>query len=313
MSSNNKNIVVLGSGVIGLTSAILLQESGYKVEIWSNKTSPDTTSDVAAAFWLPFNAEPMNKVLEWSKKTFEFTSTHLIPDTDSGCTMIPFSQISMNESKKPWWESIVPQLRATTEELPNNYSYGFEFSTILFDSSIYMKYLMKKFLDNGGGMQAKEITSISDLPDCITINCLGLGAKDIFHDTELYPIRGQVLVAEKNGFDKIVLDPDHEMLIVPRSNDIIIGATIQKNDHELSVRKSDTERMLASVIKIYPDFEWKVIDEKVGLRPARSSIRLETEIIGDRTVVHNYGHGGSGYTVSWGCASDVVELVKKAS
>ncbi len=310
MTSKNNKIIVLGSGVIGLTSAILLQESGYKVEIWSSKVTPDTTSDVAAAFWLPFNAEPIDKVLEWSKETFEFTRAHLINVENSGCMIIPFSQLTMTGPKKPWWESIVPQLQTVTDGLPDSYSYAFEFSTVLFDSSVYMKYLIHKFLRNDGVLINKEIESISDLPAGLSVNCLGLGAKSIFSDLELYPVRGQVLVVEKNGFEKIILDPEHEMLIVPRTNDIIIGATVQKNDDDLSIRKSDTDRMLGSVVKLYPDFEWKLIGEKVGLRPARSSIRLEREIIGDKTVIHNYGHGGSGYTVSWGCAMDVVNLAR---
>jgi D-amino-acid oxidase len=304
-----KKILVLGAGVIGLSSAIQLQKSGFEVEIWSMQTTPNTTSDVAAAFWLPFNAEPKDKVLKWSKSTFEYTQANLINDALSGCVDTPFLQIAESNSTMPWWGEIVPNLKTVSSGLPDGYSYGFEFTTILFDSSIYMGYLVNKFSKMGGTIKSKEISSVDELPDCVIVNCLGLCSKEIFNDSELYPIRGQVIVAEKNGFNKIVLDPEKQMLIVPRKKDIIIGATVQNNDDELEIREEDTDKMLNSVINTYPDFNWKIIGAKVGLRPARSSIRLETEIIGDKKIVHNYGHGGSGYTVSWGCANEVVELV----
>ncbi len=307
--SDKHKVIVLGSGVIGLSSAILLQESGFEVEIWSKQTTPNTTSDVAAAFWLPFNAEPRDKVLPWSKSTFEYAQANLITDISSGCVTAPFLQLANTSSKMPWWADIVPNLKTVTDGLPGKYSNGFEFTTILFDSSIYMDYLVNMFLKQGGTFKSKVITSVDELPDGVVVNCLGLGAKEVFSDAELYPIRGQVLVAEKNGFNKIVLDPEKQMLIVPRKNDIIIGATVQDNDNDLEVRKADKDRMLDSVIDTFPDFQWKIAGAKVGLRPARSSIRLEVEIIGNNKIVHNYGHGGSGYTVSWGCAKDVVDLV----
>ena len=57
----------------------------------------------------------------------------------------------------------------------------------------------------------------------------------------------------------------------------------------------------------------EVLSVRVGLRPLRPTVRLEREVLADGSpVIHNYGHGGAGYTLSWGCAQDVLKLVESA-
>ena len=74
----------------------------------------------------------------------------------------------------------------------------------------------------------------------------------------------------------------------------------------------DTEEILRKVKLIAPQLKnIQIIGESVGLRPARESVRLEAEKFDNRTVVHNYGHGGAGFTLGWGCAQDVVSIVEK--
>jgi hypothetical protein len=100
--------------------------------------------------------------------------------------------------------------------------------------------------------------------------------------------------------------------IIPRFNDIIIGGTAQSNDWNLKVDPDDTADILRKAGVIANEFtDVKVLEEKVGLRPARDEIRLEAEDKNGKTLIHNYGHGGAGFTLSWGCAYNVVKLVKE--
>ncbi len=185
------------------------------------------------------------------------------------------------------------------------------------DTSIYIDYLIELFKNLGGEIIQKEVNDIQEaLEDYnIVINCTGLGSRKLFNDNSIYPVRGQVLRVKSNGFDKVIADnegPNGLCYIIPRINDIVLGGTRQDNDWSLEVNPKDTEDILRKAANIYPQFKnAEVIEVKVGLRPARPEIRLEAEKFGDKTVIHNYGHGGSGFTLSWGCAQDVVGIVDK--
>jgi len=155
------------------------------------------------------------------------------------------------------------------------------------------------------------------------VNCTGLGSRDLFNDTEILPSRGQVIAIKPNGFNKIVADDSgHNSLlyIIPRKNDIILGGTVLKGDWSLTEDKDTTKEILAKARKIDPIFnKVEILEVKIGLRPARTKIRLERQnIIWEKggvrkykVVIHNYGHGGSGFTVSWGCAKQVLILAIK--
>lgn len=157
-------------------------------------------------------------------------------------------------------------------------------------------------------------------------------------DESLFPIRGQIVRVEPLSTREFLLDEDEEhgdgedMLeveaggeanaeddlhgvtyVVPRSNDCVLGGTAQVGDWSLEPDIDTAGGIVERCARFVPEVrEKKVLGHAVGLRPGRHAIRLEAEAIGDgRVVVHNYGHGGSGVTLSWGCAEEVVALVKE--
>ena len=94
----------------------------------------------------------------------------------------------------------------------------------------------------------------------------------------------------------------------------VLGGTAQIDDWGLEVRPEDDELILSKVEALWPDLDRsKIVGGTVGLRPSRSEVRLEVETISGRMVVHNYGHGGAGVTLSWGCADEVVSLVSQSA
>ena len=104
---------------------------------------------------------------------------------------------------------------------------------------------------------------------------------------------------------------DGPCYLVPRADGLVIGGTAQIGDERLAVDDSDSEAMLKRAMDVFPQLrDAEVIAGSVGLRPCRSSVRLECEQRPDgRRLVHNYGHGGSGYTLAWGCAEEVASLL----
>jgi D-amino-acid oxidase len=143
------------------------------------------------------------------------------------------------------------------------------------------------------------------------INCAGIGARDLARDRELEPHRGQVAIVSriKNLSRAIVCDDAPLMYAIPRRNDCVFGGT---NDlsNDLTTDPATTDRIVTECSRVLKIERPNVLGERVGLRPfRRSGVRLERDQLRDgRTVVHNYGHGGSGFTLSWGCARDVLNL-----
>ncbi len=313
----DRKILVLGSGVSGLSTGILLLRSGYDVTIWAKDLPPNTTSNKAAAVWYPYLCFPRDKAIPWAKTTFEYLQREMLPDPKTGCILRKVTEMFDKAQPEPWWKEAFPGIieRPSKTSLPIPYVDAYRIESIVIDTSIYMEFLLSSFKDLGGIIVPKKINDIQEtFQDYnVVVNCTGLGSRELFNDQEIYPVRGQMVKIKPTGLNEVIVDDDGPnclALAVPRVNDIMLGGTIQKNDWNENIDPVDTKEILRKIALIVPDLKnIEIMSESVGLRPVRESIRLEIEKFGEKTVVHNYGHGGSGFTLSWGCACDVVDLV----
>jgi len=318
MDAKNE-ILILGAGVSGLSTGILLLKKGYPVVIWAKDLPPNTTSNKAAAVWYPYLCFPRDKVIPWARATFEYIQREVIDDPKSGCVMRTVTEMFDKPQPDPWWRDALPGEveRPSEEELPEGYVDGYRIQSIVIDTSLYMEYLMETFKKSGGVIIQKEVKDIQETLKeyYLVVNCTGLGSRELFNDDKIYPVRGQMVKIKATGFDQVVVDdegPNNLCLTVPRVNDIMLGGTAQVNNWNTEIDPKDTEEILRKVALIVPQLkDIEIISVSVGLRPVREPVRLEAEKFGDKTVVHNYGHGGSGFTLAWGCAQDVVEIIEK--
>ena len=187
--------------------------------------------------------------------------------------------------------------------------------TQVIEMPIYLNWLMDRFKVLGGKLEKKKITSFSDVSDdfSIIVNCTGLSSGELCDDSEVYPVRGQILRINPL-IGEMHLDQQVPTLayIVPRSNDMIIGGVAQEGNWTTEATIEDRNFIIDKASKIIPGIkDAEIIEDIVGLRPGRTEVRLEKELISGRTVIHNYGHGGSGVTLSWGCAEEIVEIVNE--
>jgi D-amino-acid oxidase len=192
---------------------------------------------------------------------------------------------------------------------------GFSLRVPLMDTTIYLDYLANRFSKAGGSItEAVRFEKLEDIDPKfgLVINCAGIGARELAHDVDLEPHRGQVAIVPKieNLPWAIVCDDPPLMYAIPRTNDCVFGGTNELSDNR-DVDPTSTSRILAECSRVLNIDNPKVLSARVGLRPFRKSgVRLERGRLRDgRTVIHNYGHGGSGFTISWGCAEDVFKLV----
>ena len=215
----------------------------------------------------------------------------------------------------PTWMSTVDNFERITQGLPSDYVECFSFTTQIIEMPIYLKWLMDRFQKLGGLVEKIEVEDFSKLPSeyNIIVNCTGLNSGKLFSDPDVYPVRGQI-IRVKPIIDEMHLDQQVPTLayIVPRSNDMILGGVAQENNWNVEPTDEDRNFILDKCSKIIPELkDAEIIEDIVGLRPGRTEVRLDKEIISDKIVIHNYGHGGSGVTLSWGCAEEVVEIANE--
>ena len=309
-----KKVLVVGGGVNGLSTGICLLEDGWNVTIYSAEFSPNTTSDVAAALWYPFLSAPIEKTDVWGSRTYDILKL-LTGDKNTGIEMTQTYEYFRTPQPDPTWMSTVDNFERITQGLPSDYVECFSFTTQIIEMPIYLKWLMDRFQKLGGLIEKIEVDDFSKLPSefNIIVNCTGLNSGKLFSDPNVYPVRGQI-IRVKPIIDEMHLDQQVPTLayIVPRSNDMILGGVAQENNWNEEPTDEDRNFILDKCSKIIPELkDAEIIEDIVGLRPGRTEVRLDKEIISDKIVIHNYGHGGSGVTLSWGCAEEVVEIANE--
>jgi len=314
----NKTALVLGCGVMGLSCGIRLLEEGYDVEIMSSAIPPDTTSNVATAYWYPFRVSPPEKVLPWASFTYDkYMELAQIPGIGIG--MFNFVQIFDHQVEDPFWKSAVKNFsRVGKNELPPGYVDGYIATVARIETPLYMEYLVNRFKDSGGRITRmdREIENMADMPENrrLIINCLGLGAGKVFNDSEVFPIRGQLVKTTNPGLKDCINEEEGPLAvsyIVPHGTYCILGGTADDNDWNLEIDPETSEEILRKCRILDPRLEdAEVLGHRVGLRPGRTEVRLELEKLDDSVIIHNYGHGGAGFTLSWGCAENVLELAE---
>jgi D-amino-acid oxidase len=316
-SASQRPILVLGAGVIGLSTAIRLREAGHPVTIWASELPPHTTSNIAAAIWYPYKAYPVERVLGWGARALAVFD-ELATDPAAGIRPTLTLEIFREPVGDPWWLEAVPGFRrATPAELPAGYRDGYAFTVPVIEMGIYLEYLLGWFGRLGGAIVQRAVVDLGEaVAHCPTvINCTGLAAGELTGDGEVFPIRGQIVRTGLPGTGPAILDDEERAngeicYIIPRSRDCIIGGTAQVGATSRDPDPATASALLGFASGLLPELAGvPVLEHLVGLRPGRTSIRLESEPVAGGTIIHNYGHGGAGVTLSWGCAAEVVERV----
>ena len=307
------DITVLGAGVSGITTAIRLLESGFKVTILTRNMSPNTVSDIAAAWWYPFLAEPVEKTNKWSSETF-YELIRLKNEENVDCITLRLGREYLKEKcELPGWSSEIPHFRILEDsEIVSGYNFGWEIEAPVIEMNHYMPWLLAKFEKLGGLYELREFSSLHEVPGEIIVNCCGLGGRDLCNDRELRPVRGQVVYIKQDpGFGRFDQKPETLTYTIPRRDVTVLGGTAQKDDWEENIRPEDTETILSKCEELWPELNREnIVGTAVGLRPSRYEVRLEEEMINGKKIIRNYGHGGAGVTLSWGCADEIVEMIK---
>ena len=312
-----EKVAVIGAGVSGLTCATLFAERGYRTTIFAHEIGAQTTSSVAGAIWFPYDAAPLDAVIAWALETFEILQP-LCANPVSGVSMIEQRAFTRaGEIEIPDWALSLGARRLPAAEVPRVFTSGYTLQVPLTDTTRYLPYLTNRFREAGGEIQGGiQFENLEEVPvdHPLVVHCSGVGAGTLLPDREVEPHRGQVvLVPGISQHHAVVCDDSPLMYAIPRAGDCVFGGS-----NDLSADRNPdpatSARILAECSRALEIDPPPILGARVGLRPfRRSGVCLRAARLRDgRRVIHNYGHGGSGFTLSWGCARAVLALAASA-
>jgi D-amino-acid oxidase len=311
-----ERVVVVGAGVAGLSTAVLLAEAGTTVQVIAEQV-PGVTSLVAGAMWGPYLVEPKDKVDQWGRRSLEVFRA-LAADPATGVRLAGGIEASRTAGAPPEWAAVLPGFRPCgATELPAGFTAGYRLTVPLVDMPVYLSHLLQRLRAARGTIEQRSLASLDDAgPAAAIVNCSGLGSRSLVPDPGLRPIRGQHVVVTNPGLTEFFSEdtgssPDL-LCFYPHGDTVVLGGTAVDGEGNLETNAGAAAGILARCTGIEPRLaEARILEHRIGARPTREAVRVEAERHDDGTlVVHNYGHGGAGVTLSWGCAEEVQRLIR---
>jgi D-amino-acid oxidase len=311
--------VVVGAGVIGLTTAISLAEAGLRTRVVTAEPPSATTSVAAGAIWGPVRCGPTGRCYPWARTGLDVLSA-LAGEPGTGVHQVSGREVCSTVAAPPAWTGMLAQTRVLGPgELPVGFVSGWAYTAPAVNMPEYLEYLLRRYAGRGGTVTAGTVTALESVAAPVVVNCTGIGARSLVPDESLVPVRGQVVVVENPGIGEFYLDHGdggaEYVYLFPHGDVAVLGGTAHEGADDLAPRADVAARILRDVTAVFPSLRGaRVVAERVGLRPVRPEVRLEAEELpGGRVLWHNYGHGGAGVTLAWGCAAELTATVLAGS
>ncbi|MEU4217780.1 FAD-dependent oxidoreductase [Actinoplanes sp. NPDC026623] len=314
MTSARPDVLLIGAGVSGLTTAVRLAEEGMRVRVRARARPELTTSAAAGAIWDPIYASH-RLVPRWSARAYDVFRDMVLAGRPE-VRLVHGIEASRTPIPSPGWAHDLPGFRECDPgELPAGFVSGWHYTAPIIAMPPYLAYLERRLVAAGGTLEIAEVRSLRETPAPVVVNCSGIGARELVPDPEVEPIRGQLVAVRNPGvtdfFAEHTAELDEMTYLLPQGEILLLGGSAEKGQFDpqpdLTVAKGIIERCAGIVPAIATA---PVLGHRTGIRPNRPEIRLEHEDLGGQQVVHNYGHSGAGVSLSWGCADSVLELVR---
>jgi glycine/D-amino acid oxidase-like deaminating enzyme len=257
-----RECAVLGCGVVGLSTARLLQLRGYRPTIYAKDMPPQTTSNVAGGYWSPVTLFDDDRLTPAFRRQFvdaakfAFRRYQSLAGPVYGVRWLPVYSLSTHEPRQarqpedPYSEiePLYPEGRQlTAAENPFPVPYAYRRYSMLIEPAIYLNALLRDFELAGGRVEVRELASpreVAALPEKLVFNCTGLGARALFGDNELTPVRGQLtFLLPQPEVDYMTLGPG-DIYMFPRQDGILLGGTHEEGDWNTEPDSATVDRVL---------------------------------------------------------------------
>jgi D-amino-acid oxidase len=255
-------VAVLGSGVVGLSTARLVQEAGFPVTIYTAALPPDTTSNIAGGQFHPFglfrpdSVTPefmarFTRALDYSWRRFQ-----IMVGDDYGIRWLP----TYVESDTPEAQSIAhfpPINRVLTQaDHPFPLDHVIRYDTMYVETGRYLRQMIRDVQTGGGKIEVRRFATpadIASLPEALVFNCTGLGSRDLFNDQDLRPARGQLAILDPQPEVRYALTGGPGYMF-PRADGIILGGTFELDQWDTTPQPATIERILAAHKRFFQSF-----------------------------------------------------------
>jgi len=260
--TETRQAAVIGCGVAGLSTARLLQQRGYAVTIYAKAMPPDTTSNVAGGLWDPVTLYDHEQVTPEFRRQFgeagrfAFRRYQSLVGEAYGVRWLPLYRLSRDSAHQPAppesayseTEPLYPEARqlARTEHC-FDVPYVYRRYTMLIEPAIYLNALLRDFLTARGDLIVREFRNTRELAalrETLLFNCTGLGSRDLFHDEELIPIRGQLsFLLPQPEIDYMTVGPD-DIYMFPRREGVLLDGSHERGVWDTQTDPATTDRIL---------------------------------------------------------------------
>ncbi|MGW4808195.1 FAD-dependent oxidoreductase [Kitasatospora sp. NPDC004272] len=309
---------VVGGGVSGLTTALELQERGRPVTLVTPEPPHHTTSVLAAAIWHPLLRRPDPVYLRRATTALHRLTALSRRPAESGVRIRTLTEFSATSSEVPWWvREMSGDNLARPAPCPPGYAAAWTLPVPAVDADRYLAHLAERFAARGGRIEHRLVTDLAAEAGRTgaVVNCTGYGSAALAGDRSLSLVRGVLLrCAKPEGLQGCWIDgsdPRRPTYVIEREHDAVLGGTADPGLVATTVPEETVADVLERCARLVPAAAGaRVLEVRVGFRPTRGTVRVERDpyIPG---LVHNYGHGAAGYTLSWGCAADAADLLDK--
>ena len=257
---SGKSCAVIGGGVIGLSTARLLQLHGAQVTLYTRDLPPQTTSNIAGAQWWPVSVfAPELRTEVFSQQFIEaanFSNRYFqnLVGPRWAVRWLPNYYLSNGEPANGWLSGpggVLHHLQIDLQDFgPGEHifpsSHVRRFHTMLIEPATYLTTLLGEARGAGAKIEIREFLGEADvlsLPENLIFNCSGLGAGGLFGDEELMPIKGQlsVLIPQPAVDYNLISDLFY---MFPRTDGVILGGTFDRGRADLQVDPADRKRIL---------------------------------------------------------------------
>jgi D-amino-acid oxidase len=281
--------------------------AGHTVQVVALSTGQHTTSAVAGALWFPYRADPPGRVNGWARRSRARLEALANSAPLAGVDVLTAYEAATDEAL-PWWAPSAEPLSFVEDSPLGCPAWCFQAPRV--EPLLFLGWLQAQLEQP---IRQERVTSLDGLSCDAVVNCSGLGARLLARDASLQAVYGQVLLVEPGDLDLHVSLADDRnaaamLYAIPRRREVVLGgcALPCTDDRPLMPDPVQREGILARA-RASGLRHGRVLAERAGLRPCRPTVRLERE----GRIIHNYGHGGAGYTLAYGCAEDVVALLER--
>lgn len=262
LQGHNGPVAVIGAGIVGLTTARLVQEAGFKTTIYAAALPPETTSNIAGASWYPSSLfdrqmtlpgfqQQLETALRYAYRRFQYMA-----GSEYGIRWMKQYEIYRTPAPpgpKHWFTTLMESrfLPEVRELEPGQHPFGRTFvrkySEMIIETDVLLEKLLRDFYAAGGKVVVRKFDAaaeLSALPEGLVFNASGLGSRQLFGDSSLRPMRGQLAVLLPQPEVDYALSHDEGLYMFSRSDGVVLGGTTELDNWDLTPDPATTRRLL---------------------------------------------------------------------